>query len=208
MTVSDDVSLPAQGPRDLGLIRPALRWVLLCATATLLTPGTPGVPLPFVQALLLLFLLSNVVLTLLPRSFRAAPRVAYAVVIGDTFFVSTALFYAGVDGGRFVTVFFLLLLLAVIGADMRRLLAGASLIAGLYVYLVAGNAGASGLVPLLARLPFLFVVTLYYGHIAQRVREHDERYRRTEREKSDLQAFLEITTATNSTLDLHRILFV
>jgi len=201
--------LPAGGRHEPGLVRLVLRWVLLVATASLLlTPGSAHAPERFDQILLAVFFASNLALTLLPRQLRGTPRLDYAIVIGDTFLVSTALFHAGVDNGRFVTVFFLVLFMAAIGADLPRLMAGATLVAGLYMYLVADTSVAGGLVALLTRLPFLYVVALYYGHIALRVREHDERQRRTEREKKELQAFLEITAATNSTLDLHHVLFV
>ena len=201
--------LPARGRHERGLVRPALRWVLLLATAILLLPpGSSHAMERFDQILLGVFFVSNLVLTLLPRHLRTTPRLDYAIVIGDTFLLSTGLFHAGVDSGRFVTVFFLVLLMAAIGADLPRLLAGATLVAGLYLYLVADTSVAGGLVALLTRLPFLYVVALYYGHIALQVREHDERQRRTEREKEELQAFLEITAATNSTLDLHHVLFV
>ena len=201
--------LPARGRHDQGLVRPALRWVLLLATAMLLVqPGTAHALEWFDQVLLGVYFASNLVLTLLPRHLRGIPRVDYAIVIGDTFLVSTALFHAGVDGGRFVTVFFLVLLMAAIGTDLPRLVAGATLVAGLYMYLVADTSIAGGLAALLTRLPFLYVVALYYGTVALQVRAHDERQRRTEREKEELQAFLEITAATNSTLDLHHVLYV
>jgi PAS domain S-box-containing protein len=183
--------------------------VLLLATAMLLMPPGSAHALEwFDQVLLGVFFASNLVLTLLPRHLRGTPRVDYAIVIGDTFLVSTALFHAGVDNGRFVTVFFLVLLMSAIGADLPRLVAGATLVAGLYMYLVADTSVAGGLVALLTRLPFLYVVALYYGNVALQVRAHDERQRRTEREKEELQAFLEITAATNSTLDLHHVLYV
>ena len=74
-------------------------------------------------------------------------------------------------GGRFVLVFFMVLLLSAVGPDLVQLVAGASLLAGLYIYLVAGNASTLDPWPLLTRVPFLYVVALYYGHIATWVRE-------------------------------------
>jgi PAS domain S-box-containing protein len=207
--VIDGCVPPARGRHEPGLVRPALRWVLLLATAILVAPPASARPLASLDLVLLgVFLTSSLILALLPRHLRRGPRLDYAIVIVDTCLVSTALFHAGVDNGRFVTVFFLVLFLAALGADLPRLVAGCTLVAGLYMYLVAETSIAGGLVMLLTRLPFLYVVALYYGHVALEVRARDERQRRTEREKEELQAFLEITAATNSTLDLHQVLYV
>ena len=189
--------------------RTAVRWVLLLATAVLLLPPGSGARAGIVDhAVLGIFFASNLVLTFLPKSKRDSPRLDYALVIADTFLVSTVLFHSGLDGGRFVAVFFLVLLLSAIGTDLPRLLVGATLVAGVYLYLVSSRAEGGGFATLATRVPFLYVVALYYGRLALQVREQGELQRRTEREKAELQAFLEIASATTSTLDLHQVLFV
>ncbi|HUD71458.1 MAG TPA: ATP-binding protein [Dongiaceae bacterium] len=194
---------------DPRMARPAVRWVLLLATAVLLLPPGSGARAGLVDHVVLgIFFASNLVVTFLPKSARNSPRLDYALVIADTFLVSTALFHAGIDGGRFVTVFFLVLLLSAIGTDLPRLLVGATLVAGVYLYLVSSQSEGAGFATLMTRVPFLYVVALYYGRLALQVREQGERQRRTDREKAELQAFLEVASATTSTLDLHEVLFV
>jgi two-component system NtrC family sensor kinase len=194
---------------DPRLLRPVLRWVLILATASLLVPaGLSKAPGPFDLALLSVFVLSNVAFMAVPRSRRLGPAFDYSLVIADTFLVSSALFHADLDGGRFLLVFFMVLLLSAVGPDLVQLVAGASLLAGLYIYLVAGAGAVLDPWSLLTRVPFLYVVALYYGHIAAWVREREKRQRRTEREMEELQAFVEVTSATTSTLDLHQVLFV
>jgi PAS domain S-box-containing protein len=194
---------------DPRLLRPVLRWVLILATASLLVPaGFSTAPDVFDLALLSAFILSNLLFLAVPPALRLGPGFDYILVIADTFLVSSALFHADLDGGRFVLVFFMVLLLAAIGPDLIQLVAGASLLAGLYIYLVAGGATAVDPWTLLTRVPFLYVVALYYGHIATRVRVREKRHRQTERDMEELQAFVEVTAATTSTLDLHQVLFV
>jgi PAS domain S-box-containing protein len=194
---------------EVGLVGPALRWVLILATAGLLMPpGFASSPGSFDLILFAAFILSNIALMASPRALRASSTLDYGLVIADTFLVSTGLFHAGLDGGRFATVFFMVLLVSAVGPDLVQLVAGASLVAGIYIYLVAGATGVADPWTLLTRIPFLYVVALYYGHIATRVRDREARHRRTEREKDDLHAFLEVTAATTSTLDLHQILFL
>jgi PAS domain S-box-containing protein len=206
----DEESRGSAGNRsDPRLLRPVLRWVLILATASLILPsGFSTAPGVFDLALLSAFVLSNLLLLAVPPVRRLGPGIDYVLVIADTFLVSSVLFHADLDGGRFVLVFFMVLLLAAIGPDLVQLVAGASLLAGLYIYLVAGGVPALDPWTLLTRVPFLYVVALYYGQVVTRVRVREKRHRQTERDMQELQAFVEITAATTSTLDLHQILFV
>ena len=61
---------------------------------------------------------------------------------------------------------------------------------------------------LLQRVPFLYVVGLYYGHLVHVARTDQVRSGRQERERRDTEMFLEVTSAATSTLDLHQVLFV
>ncbi|HEU4403368.1 MAG TPA: ATP-binding protein [Candidatus Polarisedimenticolia bacterium] len=193
-------------------LRLALRWMLILATALLLAPpGFRGTPEAFETLLIVAFALSNVALTFLPEGRARNPYLEHIVAIADTFLVSLGLFHAGLEGSHLPLVFFLTLLLAALGPDLPRSLAGATLVSGLYLYLVTqpgGGGGADELTRLLLRLPFLYVTALYYGHLVASVRAEQDHSRRVELEKTELEAFLEITSATNSTLDLHEVLFV
>jgi hypothetical protein len=129
---------------EAGLIGPALRWVLILATAGLLMPpGFAISPGAFELILFSAFILSNIALMALPRPLRVSSTLDYGLVIADTFLVSTGLFHAGLDGGRFATVFFMILLVSAVGPDLVQLVAGASLVAGIYIYLVAGSSGVA-----------------------------------------------------------------
>jgi two-component system NtrC family sensor kinase len=100
-------------------------------------------------------------------------------------------------------------MLVALGQDLPRIMAGATLVSGFYLYL-SRRSGAAAL-PLAAdllRIPFLYVAALYYGHLVNEARTEQERSRRIEREKTDLQTLLEVTSATTSTLDLHEVLLL
>ena len=206
--MSQDAPRRGRNRLDPAMVRPALRWVLIFATAALLLP--PGLrtrPGGLETALLVLFFGSNVALTLAPRAVRLSPRLDYVIMVADTFLLSMSLFQVGFDEGRFPIAFFLVLLLSALGPDLSRLVVGATLVAGLYVYLLAESSGQGQAWALLTRIPFLYAVALYFGEMACQVRERHEQHRRAEREKEELRAFLEVTAATNSTLDLRQILY-
>ena len=193
-------------------LRLALRWMLILATALLLAP--PGLeirPLSFEAVLIVAFALSNAVLSFLPEARFRQRGLEFVTVIADTFLVSVGLFHGGPQASHLPLVFFLTLLLAALGPDLPRIIAGASLLSGLYLFLVWHATSAGGPVEmtrLLMRLPFLYVTALYYGHMVHAARLEQARSRRTEREKQELEVFQEIAAATNSTLELREVLRV
>jgi two-component system NtrC family sensor kinase len=197
-----------RGRQNAGLARPAMRWLLLLATAVLLLPAGPTGSDPTVLALLAAFAAGNTALLIVPEGVKRRPGFDHVLVIADTVLVAMGLFHADLDGGRFAVVFFLTLFMAGLGLDLTRLAAGATLVAGLYLYLLARSDWPLDPWALWSRVPFLYVVALHYGLLASGVRERDQRQRRTEREKEDLAALVDITAATTSTLDLQRILYV
>ena len=189
--------------------RPYLRWILLAATGLVLLPAAAGPASdPITVGLLLAFAAGNALVALLPRRVHGRPGFDHVLVIADTLLVSMALFHANVDGGRFVVVFFLTMLLAGFGLDLTRLAAGATLLAGLYLYLLARSPEPIDAWTLWSRVPFLYIAALHYGVLAAGARARDVRRLRTEQEKAELEALVDVTAATTSTLDLHRILFV
>src|SRR5207245_1107988 len=149
-------------------------------------------------------------LSMLPRPIFRSRKLEYMVVISDTFLVSLALFHAGLEQVHLPLVFFMTLLLAALGPDLPRMIAGTTLVAGLYFYLTwrGGLSDPGVLSTVLMRIPFLYVAGLYYGHLVHHARMEQDLAGRVEREKRKLETFLEVTSATTSTLDLHEVLYV
>ncbi len=192
-------------------VRLALRWMLILATACLLAP--PGLQIKlgsFETLLLVAFALSNIALSLVPEPHFGSRNLEFLTVIADTFLVSLGLFRSGLEGGDLPMAFFLNLLLAALGRDLPRIMVGATLVSGFYLYLTRaqGAAGSLGLTALLLRVPFLYTVALYYGHLVIQARLEQNHARRIERQTHELLTLHEITSATTSTLDLKEVLHV
>jgi two-component system NtrC family sensor kinase len=188
--------------------RLALRWMLILATALLLSPLTlQSRPQPFVTWLVFGFALSNLALSFLPKAWLRMRNVARLLLIGDTVLVSFGLFYVSLDGGGLSLVFFVVLFIAALGPDMPRTMASATLVSGLYVYLSArGFINPQEMTSLMMRLPFLYVVALYYGYLACQERLEKDRLERLKRAKEELEIFHDISCATTSTVDLKEVL--
>jgi two-component system NtrC family sensor kinase len=188
----------------------ALRWFLILATALLLAPpGTARRLETFEIVILLVFAASNVALTMLRGTTYGARRLEFLVVIADTFLISLALFHTGVEQSHLPLVFFITLILAVLGASLPRTTAGVTLMAALYLYLTwRGPSAGVEMIGVLMRLPFLYVAALYYGHLVIEAREEQSRVGRVEKEKRELETLVDVTNATTSTLELREVLYV
>src|SRR5207249_4439207 len=90
-----DVTTRPSGRDASGKVRLALRWMLILATALLLSPpGARPLPQGFDLPLLLAFAASNAFLMFLPARRLPGRTLEYIIVIADTFLVSLALFHA------------------------------------------------------------------------------------------------------------------
>ncbi|MGH9750397.1 MAG: hybrid sensor histidine kinase/response regulator [Candidatus Polarisedimenticolia bacterium] len=204
------LSLHSAEPGSAKTVRLALRWMLILATAVLLVPPGRAVAWASFEVMLVLaFVASNAGLSFLPEARFRSRNIEYLVVIADTCLVSLALFHAGLERVHLPLAFFLNLLLAALGRDLPRIMVGATVVSGFYLYLTArGAGGEASMAAVLLRVPFLYVAALYYGYLVSQARADQDRFRRVEREKDELQIFHEVTAATTSTLDLHEVLYV
>jgi two-component system NtrC family sensor kinase len=162
----------------------------------------------FAVWLVLAFAASNAALSFVPEPRLRSRNIEYILVISDTVLVSLGLFHAGLTSVDLPLAFFLNLLLAALGRDLPRIMIGATVVSGFYLYLTRAGADPSALSEDLLRVPFLYVAALYYGYLVNQARRDQEQTRRIELETGELRVFHDVTAATTSTLDLHEVLFV
>ena len=150
-----------------------LRWVLIVATAYLLLFHHPGYhPSPFVGVFLALYLGSNLVVGALLRRVRSDKRIEMGVALFDAMVVSLALLVTQEFSGDFFLLYFVVIFLAALTERLAFVVATAVLVSILHLYATMGHLGlwaffASGA---LLRIPFLFVVALFFGHLVERIR--------------------------------------
>lgn len=163
-----------------------LRWVLIIATSYLVVFSRPLGQGPVGASLFVAtYFASNVVLAeLLPR-FRSHSAFDVCVVLLDTIMVSIGLALIGAGRSEFYVVFFLVLFLSALNERLGLVVTAAALMSIAHLYSEAQLVGIDRLMDpaYLLRVPFLFVVALFFGNLVQDARGR-ERATRAARERA------------------------
>jgi signal transduction histidine kinase len=147
-----------------------IRWpVVIIASYLLLYPATRYLPESFFHAFILLYVISNVALYFLDDPWFGSWSFYYPLVITDTLVLTMSLIINGRAETDFYFTFFLLIIASCILED-AKLRAAISLLAPV-VYLGLRVQSGENIDPgIYLRLPFLFVVSLFYGYFTQFIR--------------------------------------
>jgi len=161
-----------------------LRYTLIIATAYLLLVEHEFASPPTGFILLIAAaLVSNVALTLLPTRIIDSTAFHAGIILGDTLWITAALLYSGRFQTEFFTLYFFVLLLAVIGENLGLIAVGAVVVCLAYTFALSASAGSAALSSsrLLIRIPFLFTflftAAAFYGYLIDRVRREQQRAR-------------------------------
>ena len=149
-----------------------LRWVMIIATGYLLLFFHPvGSRRPVVGMFLAAYLASNFVFAALLRRVRRPQLLEMAIVLFDSSAVSVALLLAQSGSSDFFLLYFFVIFLATLSERVELVAVAAALSGALHLYATAQLFGAAVLSSgELVRIPFLFVVALFFGHLVARAR--------------------------------------
>ncbi len=149
-----------------------LRWVLIVATGYLLLYFHPvGARLPVVGAFLAAYLASNLVFGALLRRVKRLGLLEMAIVLFDSAAVSAALLLAQSGSSDFFLLYFFVIFLATLSERVELVATAAALSGALHLYTTVSLFGTAVLANgELVRIPFLFVVALFFGHLVARAR--------------------------------------
>lgn len=147
-----------------------IRWpVVIICTYLLLYPSLDLVPLWFSYAAVVLYIASNVGLYFFPEERFASYSFYYPLVSGDTVVLTLSLVANGYSETEFYLTFFVVILGSCI-IENPKVRTIVSVAAPLF-YSVSLFTSDSDLHPsVFLRLPFLFVVSLFYGYFTQFIR--------------------------------------
>ena len=147
-----------------------IRWpVVIICTYLLLYPSLDRVPVWFSYAAIVLYIASNVGLYFFAEERFASWSFYYPLVIADTVVLTLSLVVNGYSEKEFYLTFFVVVLGSCMIEDAKtRTLVS---VAAPLFYSVSLFTSATHLHPsVFLRLPFLFVVSLFYGYFTQFIR--------------------------------------
>ena len=196
-----------------------LRWPLVILSSYLLYYA-PSIWLTStqVQAILILYLLSHSTLYFLADDLFDSPYFYGPLLVFDTIVLIAVLSTSGTASPDFYAACLFTLVISCICNDTRGLLAVTFLAPLVYGYLVFYRGGEID-PAIYLRLPFPFVISLFYGYFAQverirrKAREKDEQARQQQRtaeeirrQRERLEVLHQINVAITSTIDSAKLL--
>jgi len=147
-----------------------LRWTAIIVTSYLILFGRGRVTDPQLSHILIAgYILSNVLLTFLPKVWFSNSKLFYPLVLFDTGIVSFGMYLSEKMTTDFYLVFFLIIIFASISRNFKLLMTiggVTALLYGVLLYswgLLTMEHGSSYTL----RIPFIFIMTAFYGYIVQ-----------------------------------------
>lgn len=170
-----------------------LRSVVVVSTSYLILFGESGTNLASVGYILAL-IVSNVLLALTPREWFHEPRFSAAILLGDTAVVLVGLYLTvGCFSQDFLIIYFFTIFLTTATESVAQIAVGAAMISGIYGYwlwLTSGHALGSGE---WLRLPFFFIVAVFYAYMTEETKQERWRRQQAERESTRLRFLFEVS---------------
>jgi len=209
MTNSQAITLPGTAgifevPKKITVIR--LRWlVVIICSYLLLSSKETWLPTSSVHAFILAYVLSNVALYFVDDGLFDSSYFYSPLVIFDTLFVTASLVMSGQVETDFYLVYFLIVILCTIWQDFRGLMVVAILATLLYGFFLFKTAQIHE-PSIYLRVPFIFVISLFYGYFAQVVRAEKTLKEQAEQEAQDMAMIHTLSQSLPSSLDYKQIL--
>ena len=147
-----------------------LRWTAIIVTSYLILFGRGRVTdLQLSHLLIAVYLLSNVLLTFVPKKWFSNTKLFYPLVLFDTGIVSFGMYLSEKMTTDFYLVFFLIIIFASISRNFKLLMVIGGITALLYGFLLYswGLLISEDSSSYTLRIPFIFIMTAFYGYIVQ-----------------------------------------
>lgn len=148
----------------------SLRWTAIIVTSYLMLFGRGRITdLHLSHFLIGVYLLSNLLLYFFPRRWFANSKFFYPLVLFDTGIVSFGMYLSEKMTTDFYIVFFLIIIFASISRNFKLLMTMGGMTALLYGFLLYswGLLTSESSSSYTLRIPFIFIMTAFYGYIVQ-----------------------------------------
>jgi PAS domain S-box-containing protein len=168
--------IPSEDSKGYRQVVLRLRWVTIIVTSYLILFGR-GIDVPqLLPSLLIVFyLVSNVIAYLIPPSYFLRIPFFYTILLFDTLMVSLGIYLTSQFDSDFYLVYFFIIFFASIARSFKLLMVNALLICAIYGwFLWTRGLTTEGL---MLRIPFIFIMNLFYGFFVQSFEERAKRFR-------------------------------
>ncbi|MFB3062896.1 MAG: hypothetical protein ACE10C_16155 [Candidatus Binatia bacterium] len=139
----------------------------------------------FVRTLIVFYLLTNAVLYFVDEKLFDSSYFYTPLVIFDTLFVTAAMVVSGQVSTDFYLSYFIVIILCTVWQDFRGLIVVTVLATALYSYFLFQTTSVRD-PSVILRIPFLFVISLFYGYFAEVVRREKLLKRQAKQEAEDM----------------------
>lgn len=185
MSAHSDTTSASQRTQSLLL----LRWVLIVATSYLILFSQPLSQLPPSSALFIAaYFASNLVLGVVLPRVPSQPACDVAVVLLDVVMVAIGLVLTPTASSEFFVVYFVVVFMSALSERLGLVVAAALLVSATHLYTMSHFIGWGQLLgggyPL--RVPFVFVVALFFGHLVSDARSRDRQVEEARRREMRL----------------------
>ena len=143
----------------------SLQWLLVVGFSYLIYFSRPEGPFGIFDISILAFIIINAGLFFIPSEFYQRSVLDFILVFVDIAFISLAIYLTGEAASDFYLFFFLVLMMASAGQNIKALMLGIMVLSGLYAFMVIRSGGFELTSAFLLRIPFLFIVGLFFGYL-------------------------------------------
>lgn len=153
-----------------------LRWLTVLLVILLMLYSQKGLSFGTGAYFLgVVFLLSNVALTFIPRERFASPVVASIIVLMDAGFVSLAIYLTSGLNTDFYLVYFLIIFIAAMRQDLKGSVMAGVIAISLYGWLASRSSSDFHILstPFLIRAIFFLLIATFSGFLAHRAKVHE-----------------------------------
>jgi PAS domain S-box-containing protein len=156
--------------RDKKRLIITLRWTVIVVVGYLILFGKGKVADEGLSNfLIIIYIFSNILLTFVPTAWFSDPKLFYPIVLFDTGIVSFGMYLSEKMATDFYLVFFLIIIVASISRNFKLLMIIGGVTAFLYGVLLYfwGFFTSENSSSYILRIPFIFIMTAFYGYIVQ-----------------------------------------
>ncbi len=183
-----------------------LRWLIVIISSYLLAFPYEAWLAPFlVRSFIVFYLLTNAALYFVDEKLFDSSYFYTPLVIFDTLFVTASMVISGQVGTDFYLSYFIVIILCTVWQDFRGLIVVAVLATALYSYFLFQTTSVRD-PSIILRIPFLFVISLFYGYFAEVVRREKALKVQAKQEAEDMAMIQTLSQSLPSSLDYRQIL--